>query len=732
MSNENKKNNHSLKENHSVRSNKKKRKRKRKIFGGIFLSLGVLFVVSLIMTGILLEPSVRIGSFANYDANNMIATSQIVSIINKDDNGIEINSFYGENKIFIPIETLQQHTLDAFISIEDKRFYSHKGLDYRRIFGAAKNNVFKGGKKEGGSTITQQLVKNTHLSNEKTFKRKIQEARIAKKIERSHTKEEILEQYLNILYFGNNIYGIGCASEIMFGINPSKLSIAQSALLAGIINSPLNYSPYHNIGNAKARRDLVLLQMFNQNKITEDEYSRAMSEKILIMSDIINKNHYNSAVLFESCEILGCSHKELFKKGVTIETHSNVGLSNKLDNVLASFCSNQKNINAYAIALCPSTGAILYTGGKSNYNLHNMKRQPGSTLKPIISYAPAIEKKMAFPATPILDKKTDFGNYSPSNYRDKYDGWTNVENALANSSNVVSIKLLQSTGIEYSKSFARKCGIKFDKEDNALPLALGAMHNGITLKELANSYTPLANDGKFIKASCIGAIYDNKGKLLYKQKNTETRAMSDTTSYFVTQMLQKCAIEGTAKNLSTCNAKSQVAAKTGTVGNANGNTDAYCIAYTPDYLVAVWLGSKDNNALIKSSGGGTPTLIAKEMLEILCQTNTTQKNFNIPHGIKKVNIDLSEYSNKHRLVEACRTTKARYTKTIELPTNYPLYSLDKEEKNNNLTHFNNKQKSMTGNYRTSKIAPQIKKQLESKQNIKSQHKQNLKKTKIAS
>ena len=650
----------------------KNRKRRRRIGRRVAIivssSFAVLIAFSLIMSVIVLEPTFKISGFGRYNSENMVSASYTVRILDNDDKQVS-GLLYGDNKVFTPIDQVPQHTIDAFISIEDKRFYSHKGVDYKRIFGAAKNNIASGSKKEGASTITQQLVKNTHLSNEKTYKRKLNEIRIARQIERKYSKEQILENYLNILYFGNGIYGIGTASKTFFGVEVSELNLEQSALLAGIINSPLNYSPYHNLEKATARRNLILIEMYKDNKITAEELDAAKLTEIRVMSDIHSKNPYFSTVLADASRVLNKSQRQLFKQNLTIATYLDDDLDTKANGILNNHLTTlpkSDELLAKVITLCNNSGEVIAIATHGNTNFTNLRRQAGSTLKPIICYAPLLEQRKIIPRTPILDERTSFGGYSPANYRNSYDGWTSVDNALANSSNAVAVKLLNIGGVANAKNFAQKLNINFSPSDNSLALALGATSRGLTLKQIANCYQAFANDGKIIKACSIRYIKDSNGNVIYRKKTLERQVMSDITAYFINSMLKNCADNGTAKFLSNNNLK-YIAGKTGTVGNQNGNTDAYCIAYTKNYTVAVWVGSKDNNTPHQIGGGGTPTIIARDTMLALYRNTKNISDFNRPKNITQIDIDLTEYNNRHRLIQACQSLAPRFKKTIEIP-----------------------------------------------------------------
>ena len=291
------------------------------------LIVSVVMAVIALFVGfmfLLIEPSVNILGAPDLDLAKLTSASRTITLT--DVNGKPINDvLYDSNKIFVDIDDISEHTKNAFIAVEDKRFYSHGGIDYRRIASAALANIKSGKFREGASTITQQLIKNTHLSNEKTIRRKLNEMRLARALERVYDKDAILENYFNILYFGSGIKGIGTASRVMFGISASELTLAQSAALASIINNPTKYSPYDNYDNLIERKNLVLKLMLDQGLITDSDYKSARAEELTF--DKNKQNQFVSGVLRAVCRSIGCSEKELFSTSRTISTYYNAEIA---------------------------------------------------------------------------------------------------------------------------------------------------------------------------------------------------------------------------------------------------------------------------------------------------------------------------------------------------------------------------------------------------------------------
>lgn len=597
---------------------------KRKLISAI---LATIMITAVISVALIIEPTIKIYGFAELDENRL----------NNIKNTLVIYGTNGKNiseEMYTPLQDLKKHTIDAFLCAEDKRFFSHEGIDYSRIASAVIKDIIDGSYTQGASTITQQLIKNTHLSNEKSLKRKINEIRLSRAIERKYTKNEILEMYLNILYFGNGIYGIGNAAKNFFGKTVSALSIRESAILASIINNPTLFSPYLNIKNLNNRVSNVLKSMKDNKKIDETEYLAALNENTVFQE--ISYNKYRCFVIKEACEKLGCTEEFLLHNNIKINCNCDFLLQNKIAQILSKYEAKCLQV----IVIDNKTGKIIAHEAKYKGDPSVLMRSPGSIIKPIVCYAPAIENNIILPITPILDEKTDFSGYSPTNYKDKYYGWVSCKFALKESLNIPAVKLLEAVGLDKAKKFALKLGIK--TSDEGLALALGGMKNGVSLKDLASAYTVFARGGTKTETSYINSIFCGN-ELIYSPETNAQRVMSEESAYLITEMLCECAKSGTAKILNSNNMN--IAAKTGTVGTKDGNTDAYCLAYSTDYTVGVHI-MQDNG---KTTGGGLPTKIAKQlfMSDISCN-----KSFKMPKTIVKKDINAIEYYKNQKIIEA--------------------------------------------------------------------------------
>lgn len=585
-------------------------KKRHGVWFKISLAFGIALVAAIIFSVVLLEPNFKIYGWESLDETRLIKTEKALNFLDSDGNYIS-DTVYDANRSYTPITEIPQHTIDAFVSIEDKRFYKHRGVDYVRIGGAIIDNIKSFSFKEGASTISQQLIKNTHLSSDKKISRKIKEIRIAKELERKYSKNEILEMYLNMLYFGDNLYGITTAARIFFDKKPCELSLTQSALIAGIINNPSRYNPYINPENSVQRRNLVLKAMLDNNKIDKTTYDKAIAEPLEIETENSRVCQYLNSVIRDARKILNLSKKQLLSKRLTIATYYDKELNESLKNIILQ--SNiPKDSDAHIAVIRNENGRIIGDASFKDNNLAYMKRQPGSTIKPLISYAPAIEKGDIYVCSPIYDAPEEFGDYKPSNYRNRYYGWVDAREALARSLNIPAVKLLKTSGIEYSKKLCSQMGIEFAKSDNNLALALGGMTEGTTLQQLVDAYGTLARNGRYLEGNSIRYIADEEGNLIYSDSRHSNTAMGDDTAFLVNTMLKDCASKGTASALSNFG---NVCAKTGTVGNSDGNTDIYCIAYTPKYTIGVWVGDSKMSNDITASNTACP--IAKKVLNLL-------------------------------------------------------------------------------------------------------------------
>ena len=559
------------------------------------------------------------------------------------------------NKAVVNISNISDSTKNAFISIEDKSFYNHHGVNYKRIFKAMINNLKARSLKEGASTITQQLVKNTQLTSEKTFERKIKEIALAQRLEKNYTKDEILELYLNVIYFGNNCYGIENASNYYFSKDAKYLSLEESAMLAGLIKSPAKYSPIKNYDNALSRRNLVLKEMYQDKCISASEYNLAKNSPINLNINNQPKNKLNSysqASIDEAEEVLGIPARQIALKGYKIYTYQNSEKQEALDEAL-----KKQNISSdYAGIVIDNEGhSIVAYNGNSIFKILDAKRQPGSCIKPILVYGPALNEDIIYPCSQLLDEKTTISDYTPKNVGGVYRGYVSARDALSKSINIPAVKVLSYVGIDKAKAYAEHMGIEFDAKDDSYTLALGGMTYGVNIKDLAGAYSSFANNGSYSKPRFISFITDKNNKLIYINKPKTEQVMREDSAYLLTDMLRTCAKTGTAKKLASLGI--DIASKTGTVGKKNSkqNLDAWNVSYTKDQTCAVWLGNLDNSP-IDYAGGNQPTEIVKNYFSLVSDIST----FDRPSSIVERDIDETELNENHRIMLANVYMPERY------------------------------------------------------------------------
>lgn len=531
-------------------------------------------------------------------------------------------------------DNIPQKVKNAFVAVEDKRFYKHHGLDYKRIVSAFIKNFRSRSYKQGGSTISQQLIKNTLLSSEKTIKRKFAEVKLTKILESKYSKDEIITLYLNSIYFGENCYGIKSACKKYFDKEVSEISLNESAMLAGIVKAPSKYNPITNYELAVKRKNLVLKLMQEQGYITKNEENKLKNKKISICDNGIGQ--YFSLCKKAVNELLN----DYYYKG-KIKVYTN--LDSKLQEEIENISYDYKSDYSYVVLDNKNGSVKAYCSSCQSLN-----RSPASTIKPILVYAPCLEENLVNLQTKILDEPTNFNGYSPKNYNDKYYGYVSVKESLCKSLNVPSVKLLNMLGTKKAVTYAKKMNLNVKNED--LSIALGNIENGISLIDLTACYTVFSNNGKYLTPYFIEKIENEKGKVLYKHKTVEKNVFSEETAYLINNTLMDATKVGSSKLL---NGKSyQICGKTGTNGTKKGNVDAYSISYTTNDTVGVWLGNSDNSLMDNSvSGSSYPTKINSKIMDFV-NKEFSPPNFNIPKNIISVKLDKSVYENSYELTLA--------------------------------------------------------------------------------
>lgn len=567
-----------------------------------------------------------------------------------------------QDRTWVSISELQPSTVYAFISAEDARFFEHEGVDVIRIAGAIVADIKAGSYVQGASTISQQLIKLSHLTSEKTISRKAEEAALAYEMERQYSKEDILEMYLNYVYFGGGYYGIEAAAEGYFGVHASDLTLDQSAMLAGILKSPSGYAPHINYAASINRRNNILRLMRDYGYITDDEKKQASARRPTILHDKREEysGYYTDAVTKSAAALMGITVDELIRGGYNIYS--------AMDSDIQHYCEEMfkngelfpaEDSEAAIVVLEPSTGMVVamvggrsYTGGISFNRATDIRRQPGSVIKPVIAYAPAFEYLNYTAADMILDEETTFADYTPSNYGNKYYGWVTVREAVTKSLNVPAVKTLSAVGVYRAKDFAKRCGIEFDDKDDSLALALGGFTYGVSPLQIAGAYSCFASGGIYNTPTLIKKITDRNGLTVYEYRQDSRRVMSEANAYILTSMLKSVVTEGTGHRLNTLDIP--IAGKTGTVGLANGNRDAWMAGYTPEYTAVVWQGyDSDRLGLLPSSatGGTYPALMLYELFNHIYPDGRSG-DFERPESVKQYSIDAKTLKKQHKAVLA--------------------------------------------------------------------------------
>ena len=568
-----------------------------------------------------------------FDRTKLEKNNYSITFYDAKNQQINFATNYSGSKV--GIEELPDYLKKAFIAVEDKRFYSHHGVDYRGILRAIKNNFSSGGVKEGGSTITQQLIKNTHLTSERTIQRKIKEIKLSIALEREYSKDEILEFYLNGVYFGEGAYGIQCAAQKYFGVEASKLSLAQACALVATVKAPSVYNPKEP--KCEERKNLVLKLMYEQGYLNKEQFEKGVAEKIITVEP--QKDYYLRGALQEVYELLNLSPYQDQK--IEVYTYYDSYAQSSIENTLPEF--NQSAI------IMGKTGEI------KGYKMpqENHERPIGSTIKPLLVYAPAIDLGEIHLMSKILDEKCSFGDYTPKNYGDKYYGYVSAKDALSLSLNVPAIKILDSIGTQKARLYARKVGIHIDED--GLNIALGSYNGGVKLTTLCSAYSVFLNGGDHLKSTFIREIKKG-GKIVYTHKVEGEKVYKSGTCELINQALSECAKTGSAKAIGARHY--EVCAKTGTVGKENGNSDAYTVCYTATDVIALRFTETDKT-LDNSVTGGLVAKYAGEILNELYK-NFTPENFKPSGEVSVIKACLPSYEDG-KIMKAHPNQPSRYT-----------------------------------------------------------------------
>ena len=551
-----------------------------------------------------------------------------------------------QNRLPIDINKDPKNLQNAFIAAEDNRFYDHIGVDPIGILRAVVTNLTNRGIAQGGSTITQQLAKNAFLSQDQTLKRKIQEAILALELERKYSKKEILEMYMNQIYFGRGAYGIQTAAHTYFGKDVGDLTLAECAMIAGLPKSPNYYSS--SVNEATARKNVVVGQMEKYGYITPSQAEEAKKSSL----DIKQKSTSNTTdetayfidyVTQEIAQKYGddALYKDGLKIYTTLDTDKQHAAVQAMRHLPETHTDDQglTQPQGAIISIDPKTGHILaMVGGRGqdSFNRASMAvRQPGSAFKPFV-YMTAMEHDMT-PDTIMEDKKVEYGGWSPHNADNSYQGRMPLWKALALSVNTVAVQLADKVGPSNVIANAKKLGITTlvedgsPNDDNLASAALGGLTKGVTPLEMAAAYGAFANKGVYIKPTAIVKILDRNGNVLEDNSSDvqKTQVMSEKTAYEMTSMLEGVIARGTGTAASIGR---PAAGKTGTTDD---NHDAWFIGYTPDIVTAVWVGDDTGSQSLGEIYGGTvPAQIWHDYMASAV-SGTSADDFDVPAGMGK-------------------------------------------------------------------------------------------------
>jgi len=543
----------------------------------------------------------------------------VTKFYSADDEIIKTFTAYTFEKV--EFKDIPEDLINALVSTEDKNFYKHKGYDLGGLARSTVQNILAGHVVQGASTITQQLARVLFLSNERTFDRKLKELFIAARIEKTISKDQILEMYANNVYLGSGAYGVEGAAQIYFNKHLKELDLAELALIAGLPQAPSVYSPFNNMDLAVKRRNQVLTRMYKMKYITKDQLEKAKEEKVHLSSMpefyTTNKAPYFCDYVMKELEKLGFDETEISQGGYKVITTLNYKMqkaaNESIPRVMTNWGLTGDKQQAALFSFNPIDGKILaYSGGKnyvkSQYDrVSQAVRPPGSAFKPIV-YAAAMEHGID-PNDMIEDTPIKIGDWAPKNAGNKYRGPIPVYTALMISSNVAAVRLIQEVGIRSVIQTARILGIETPLEYD-YTIALGS--NGVKLFEFTRAFGAFANGGYVVQPYAIERVETSRGKVVYRAPKTKvSHQLSLKTAAQMTAMMKTVITNGTGR---AANIGVPAAGKTGTTDD---NRDAYFVGYTPNIVTGVWVGNDDNNTTRGSIYGGTaPAIIWHDVMKV--------------------------------------------------------------------------------------------------------------------
>jgi len=586
-----------------------------KIIGALFI-VGVIGVFAIIIKYRLELPNMQ--SMVE-DYKPQMATTIY------DKNNKVVDTLSVEAREVVKLEDVSPYIKDAFLSIEDKQFYSHHGLNFKGIARAVITTFLKGRATQGGSSITQQLAKNAFLTPEKTFSRKVKEAILTYQIERTYTKDEILERYLNEIYYGSGSYGIKNAAEQYFKKDVKDLNIAESALLAGIPNRPTKYDPNRNLENALHRQRIILKEMYDDGKITKEQYDEALAYKFELENEdnvknvpantsiIYNKRTKNTYKNPELTTIVEdylaeiYDEEQIYTSGLKIYTTIDLDYQKVAKETFNSYpYFKNKEINGAMITLDPFTGGIVSIVGGKNFKAGNFdratmaRRQLGSSFKPFV-YLEALENGFETYSV-VVNDFVAFGKWAPKNFDGRYSYNSTLVNSLNLSLNVPAVKLLDAITVDKFKEGIGD-NIKLTSEVKDLTAALGSVDS--TPVNVAANFSIFVNGGYIVKPNIIREIRDNQDILIYVADIEKTKVFDSVDVSAITAMLKTVVSNGTATRARVVDKNGRPIQQGGKTGTTNEHRTAWFVGITPEYVTVCYIGRDDNKPMYGKMTGGS-------------------------------------------------------------------------------------------------------------------------------
>lgn len=588
--------------------------------GGFFSTLKFLFIMgsACVLAGIV-SFELYLSSLPPIENLEQFKPNIVTKIYSSDEEIIKTFTAYTYEKI--ELKDIPENLKKALIATEDKNFYRHHGYDLTGLVRSTVQNILAGHVVQGASTLTQQLARVLFLNNERTFDRKLKELFIAARIEKTLSKDQILEMYMNNVYLGAGAYGVEGASQIYFDKHLKDCSLSELALIAGLPQAPSVYNPFNNKDLALQRRNQVLMRMYKMRYITKAEYENAKSAGVKLAKVpqyyTTNKAPYFCDYVMKELAKLGFDETEISQGGykvvTTLDYKTQKATDEAIDRTLKNWGLNGDNNQAAVFSFSPVDGHIIaYSGGKdyakSQYDrVTQAVRPPGSSFKPFV-YAAALEKGIT-PNDMVEDKPVTIGQWSPRNAGNKYRGTIPVYTALMVSSNVCAARMIKEVGVRSVIQIAKVLGIDTPLEYD-YTIALGS--NGVKLFEFTRAYGAFANGGFVIQPYAIERVETSRGKVVYQAPKAKyTHQLSTNTAAQMTAMLKTVIANGTGRAAAI---GKPAAGKTGTTDD---NKDAYFMGYTPNIVTGVWVGNDDNIAMNKSIQGATvPAIIWKDVMKV--------------------------------------------------------------------------------------------------------------------